>query len=291
MPMALNPAAGRLVSANHIVPAAGYPHYLGSIWAGGWRAQAIHDALDAVEAAGPAMHTVEQSVALQSDFRCIPNERLRDSFISLSQDELGSLQLAEAEAEALAALTGWDGVMSTDSVGAAVAEVAADVLSGLLLEHLLAAPPALALYHDTEELLQLYKGKGQHPTLSPRSELRSGVRGRVLTALAEPERCATRCSAPRPKQPVTQNFRCSSARARHDGDCTASELAERMQWLGSGRRCLRLAAGWPSTSGRPSPTGSGERSTRSQSTTSWCVRATPLASLPLFYFGKARTVV
>jgi acyl-homoserine lactone acylase PvdQ len=231
MPMALDPPAGRIVSANHRVPPPGYPHHLGHIWMAGWRAAAIHDALDAQPA-----QTLEASRLLQLDFRCIPGERLRDRYAALAPAERAAIAGASAlSAAALGALEGWDGRMEAASAGAsgpgpsgrlsalsvshsksvlygvfvwargalnrqkcwfparAVYELVAEALGGLLLAHLLATAGLNTEGADAAAALQLYKGKGMHPTLAPRSELRSGLRGRVLAAVEDPASCgATR---------------------------------------------------------------------------------------------------
>jgi|EP01047_Picozoa_sp_COSAG01_P059034 penicillin amidase len=83
MPTITNPAEGKIVSANHRIEPPDFPHNLGDIYVAGWRAQAIHDALDAAAARGERLGIAECQV-LQCDFRCIPGERLRQHFRALS---------------------------------------------------------------------------------------------------------------------------------------------------------------------------------------------------------------
>ena len=62
LPQAYNPAAGRIVNANHRVVPADYPWHLTDDWAAPYRARRIYQRLDA-----PTPHTVQASTDLQTD--------------------------------------------------------------------------------------------------------------------------------------------------------------------------------------------------------------------------------
>ena len=96
MPHSINPHAGKLVSANHRIIPTTDDVYLGNIWIAGWRALAIHDALDAWEATGVRVG-IDENEALQMDFRCVPGEHFRNFFSSNQMKLENTQQLSETE--------------------------------------------------------------------------------------------------------------------------------------------------------------------------------------------------
>ena len=192
MPHSINPEGGKLVSANHrIVPTTDDTSYLGNIWVAGWRAQAIHDALDEWEAKGVRVG-LHENQALQMDFRCIPGEHFRDLF-ALNQTKIKTTQqLSEIELAAMGALVAWDGRMEAASIGATVYELTADAVADLVFECLLARTAtdsrdnARGKSLQAERLLQMATGQGIDASLRGRSELKNGVVSTVLEALAQP---------------------------------------------------------------------------------------------------------
>ena len=99
LPQALNPPAGRIVTANQRIVADSYPYPMGDGWAPGYRARRIHKMLD-----GTARHTADTMAAMQLD----P--------VSLMARELLPLMLGvnakdETARRALDMLRRWDGTM------------------------------------------------------------------------------------------------------------------------------------------------------------------------------------
>jgi len=147
MPHALNPADGIFVTTNHRIVGDDYPHFLGSIWMNGYRARRILDVLNSRQTLGP-----EDFHKLHVDFTCIPGMELVGLLAGITSDD-------PLVRTALGLLRGWNGVLSTDSVGGAVYEVARYHLVRSLLE------PGLG-----EDLTLQLMGRGFHPLLMPAHE-------------------------------------------------------------------------------------------------------------------------
>ena len=97
-------------------------------------AAAIHDGIDEMTAANHKIG-LDDCQALQTDFRCIPGERLRDCFAE-SQAMVEAEVLSKVEAAALQVFLSWDGRMDPDSVGATLYELVSDAMADHLFEHL-----------------------------------------------------------------------------------------------------------------------------------------------------------
>lgn len=99
LPQTYNPAAGRIVSANHRVAPVGYRHYLGRIRTPPYRAERIHQMLDA-----NPRHRIKDSAALQGDTLSLMVRDLKPLLTSIRPNEASAR-------EALALVKSWDGVM------------------------------------------------------------------------------------------------------------------------------------------------------------------------------------
>ncbi|MBI2921672.1 MAG: penicillin acylase family protein [Planctomycetes bacterium] len=143
MPHALNPRAGRVVTANHRIVPDGYPHFLGAAWMNGWRARRIEEALSEKKNG----FTAADFRALQADLVCLPGRELVARLA-------GTAGASAAETAALDLLRAWDGVLGPDSRGGAVYEVLRGFLARELLE------PVLG-----RELAARALGAGTHPLI------------------------------------------------------------------------------------------------------------------------------
>jgi penicillin amidase len=101
-----------VATANQMNLPPGFPHPTGYEWASPFRHQRISEVL----AASPQL-TVEQAVALQTDFRSEPARRLVALLAAMAPPE------DRAAVRALAMLRRWDGVLSPASAEAALFEV------------------------------------------------------------------------------------------------------------------------------------------------------------------------
>jgi penicillin amidase len=164
MPHALNPAEGVLVTSNHRVVGDDYPHFLGRIWMNGYRARRIQDVLSAPRPLGP-----DDFRRLHTDFTCIPGAELARLLSGMTTDD------PDARV-ALDLLKKWDGILTTDSVGGAVYEVARYHLVLNLLEPGLGADLTLGIM-----------GRGFHPLLMPAHEFYGHDTVALLRLLKEPE--------------------------------------------------------------------------------------------------------
>ena len=105
LPRVHNPAGGVIVTANHPIAPADYPHHISYEWAGGYRAQRIMGTL-----AGNDRHDVASFRELQQDrvslFARAVLPRLRHA--------VDGLRLRETAMHARELLDGWDGAMDPD---------------------------------------------------------------------------------------------------------------------------------------------------------------------------------
>ena len=147
MPHTLNPSRGYVLNCNHCLVPDEYPHFLGSVWMNGYRAQRIAEVFS-----GKSQLGVADFEALQLDFACLPGRQ----FVNL----LEGLESADPDVQlALNHLRGWDGRLTTDSTGGAVYEVARYSVVRNLIE------PGLG-----SELTNRFMGLGFHPLLHYASE-------------------------------------------------------------------------------------------------------------------------
>ncbi|HVS64719.1 MAG TPA: penicillin acylase family protein [Thermoanaerobaculia bacterium] len=112
LPVESNPARGWVATANQMNLPPGFSDPTGYEWAAPFRHQRIAEVLETT----PAL-TVEQAVALQTDFLSVPARRLVALIEGISAPE------GSSAARALALLQGWDGVLSAGSGAAALFEI------------------------------------------------------------------------------------------------------------------------------------------------------------------------
>lgn len=112
MPHALNPRQGYLVTSNHKIVGDDYPYFLGNVWMNGYRARRLSDLIESREKLAP-----QDFHAMHVDFTCLPGRE----FVSA----LAGFSSADPQVERLLELLrAWDGVLSPESVGGTVYEVA-----------------------------------------------------------------------------------------------------------------------------------------------------------------------
>ena len=142
MPHTFNPRRGLVVTTNQKLVGDRYRYALGKVYMNGYRARRIEQVLNARPKVGP-----EDFRALQSDFTCLPGlefvERLRG--FSTTDARAG---------QALELLCTWNGVLSADTIGGTIYEIARARLVRNLLE------PGLG-----KELSTRVMGQGFHPVL------------------------------------------------------------------------------------------------------------------------------
>jgi penicillin amidase len=164
MPHALNPRQGYVVNCNHRPVAEDYPHFLGSVWMNGYRAERVVEVLTSKPQLG-----VDDFEALQLDVTCLPGRR----FVAL----LDGFESAEPDVQlALEQLRGWDGRLTPDSTGGTVYEVARYGVVRNLVE------PGLG-----PELATRFMGLGFHPLLFVASEFYGHDTVVMLRLLEDPE--------------------------------------------------------------------------------------------------------
>ncbi|MEQ8664379.1 MAG: penicillin acylase family protein [Rhodospirillales bacterium] len=103
LPIAFNPAADRIVSANNRIVSTDYPHFITDDWAPPYRAGRIFELLDATP-----RHTRETFRVMQSDLVSPMARDLIDRMTAISPSD-------PRAAEATELLSRWDGVMSPDA--------------------------------------------------------------------------------------------------------------------------------------------------------------------------------
>jgi penicillin amidase len=140
-----NPPDGTIVTANNRIVPDDYPHLISTEWLNPYRAQRIADLLGRRD-----RHTPAQMAQIQTDVYSLPLARLRD--LVAGQEAADAL-----ERRALGLLAGWDGEMTTESAGAAIAAT--------LLRHL-----TLEAYAETGRELERFLGAKGFSLLSPMLE-------------------------------------------------------------------------------------------------------------------------
>ncbi|MFX0126105.1 MAG: penicillin acylase family protein [Candidatus Hodarchaeota archaeon] len=164
MPHALNPEKGFVVNCNHRIIPDDYPHYLGSCWMNGYRAQRIEEVLENKEKV-----SVEDFKALQNDVMCIPGLELKKRLKNHKSSD-PDVQIA------LELLNSWDGQLTTTSIGGTVYEVTLHCLIKNILVQALG-----------EELTYTVMGKGFHPLLYSSHEFHGYESVNVLNFLDNPD--------------------------------------------------------------------------------------------------------
>ncbi len=102
LPRSVNPGEGAVVTANHRITPAGYPHFLTSEWQPPYRADRIRQLLDA-----EPKHTVHTTARIQAD---VVSLAMREILPRL----LATRPRSEEARRALALLAKWDGAMAPE---------------------------------------------------------------------------------------------------------------------------------------------------------------------------------
>lgn len=103
LPVAYNPAPGRIVSANNRIVSTDYPHFITDDWAPPYRARRIFELLDA-----SPLHSSESFLSMQTDIVSTMARDLLPRMTAISPRD-------RRAAEAVARLSRWDGVMTPDA--------------------------------------------------------------------------------------------------------------------------------------------------------------------------------
>jgi len=144
MPHALNPERAYILNCNNKITPKGYPHFLGSVWMNGYRAQRLTELIESRNKC-----SIQDHRDLQMDLKCIPGLELVTRLDGISEPDK-DIQLA------MRLLQEWDGYLTPESVGGTVYEV----VRYMLIRELLT--PALG-----EELVtRVMGGAGAHPLLA-----------------------------------------------------------------------------------------------------------------------------
>ncbi len=150
LPHLVNPPEGFIASANNRVAAA-FPHFLGSEFATGERAQRIVERLK------------QQPVTDIALFQQMQQEQISPTMQTIA-GYLGGLRPADPElAAAVEAVRHWDGRLAADSAAAALCEVFSRALMQTILDRQIAAGEA------GRDLTARYLGKGPTPILAEAS--------------------------------------------------------------------------------------------------------------------------
>lgn len=162
MPHAFNPREGYLVTANNRIVDDDFPHFLGSLWMNGYRAQRIADLLT-----DRHLISVPDCEQMQMDMMSIPGIELVGS--------LASFEVTDPDAIlAMQLLRDWDGRLGVGSIGGSVYQVFAACLSDEILTPILG-----------RELAQEYLGRGPHPILMPITEFHGQWISTLLRAIGD----------------------------------------------------------------------------------------------------------
>lgn len=113
MPHVFNPQSGYVISANHKIVDDDFPYFMGNIWMNGYRARRIRDLLESEPKWGK-----EGFARIQNDLFCIPGHRFASYYRTLGMG--GDARLEQARQ----LLANWNGILTPDSIGGALYEVA-----------------------------------------------------------------------------------------------------------------------------------------------------------------------
>ncbi|MGD9953604.1 MAG: penicillin acylase family protein [Burkholderiales bacterium] len=102
LPLAYNPPAGTIVTANHRITPPGYRHFISSEWQPPYRARRIEELLGALP-----RHSIGSFARIQGDVVSLPMRELLPRL-------LRTQPASEEARRALARLAGWDGAMDTE---------------------------------------------------------------------------------------------------------------------------------------------------------------------------------
>lgn len=145
MPHALNPEQGFIVTANNKIEPEDYPHFLGSIYMNGYRANRLTRMIRAKEKLEP-----KDFVAMQMDYTCIPGKQFAQYFKGLEFETAELQRYADM-------LLAWDGVLRPDQVEGSLYQVGKYMAVRKMYE---AALP-------DKQLVQELMGTGFHAIYAP----------------------------------------------------------------------------------------------------------------------------
>lgn len=163
MPHLFNPEKNWLVTCNHKIVGDNYPHYLGSTWMNGYRANRLEEIFKR-----GSNFSVKDFMKLQLDFKCIPGLQFAQHFTNIKSEN-------PKTKEAIRLLVKWDGELTKSSAAGCIYQVTKHFLIHNILD------PVLG-----EELAKQYRGGGFHPILSPMSEYMGHDSVAILRMLDNP---------------------------------------------------------------------------------------------------------
>lgn len=112
LPQSLNPESGYIVSANNKNHSTDYPYLISHSWSPPYRAERITEAIEAHIQAGRKL-VVQDFIELQGDYKSLQAKQLLVFLLQLTSQ-------SSKQKNAIDHLKRWDGVMSEDSVAAAI---------------------------------------------------------------------------------------------------------------------------------------------------------------------------
>lgn len=176
LPQSLNPPSGRIVNANHRIVPDSYRYFLGHGWTPAYRAQRIHQILDA-----QPRHTPESFALAQIDK------------VSLAARDLLPLMLPHAGTDGIAGaarelLSVWDGAMARERPEPLIFTAWLRALNRRLYEHRLGPDfPAVWDLKPTfvKNVLMTQQRWCDDPATQPAEDCPTAIRGALDDALAE----------------------------------------------------------------------------------------------------------
>ncbi len=165
MPHTLNPDRGYVVSANNKVVNADFPHFMGNVWMNGYRARRIEELLLQKD-----KWRRDDFPAIHMDVFCRPGLEFVAHLKDVANVE-GKAKLARDR------MVGWDGQLTTNSVGGCLYQVVRRELLSLLFR--------LGTEHHHHEPWLI--GRGMDPVLFKVSEFQGKDTTALLDLLQNPE--------------------------------------------------------------------------------------------------------
>ncbi len=164
MPHALNPDQGYLVSCNHKIVPDNTPYFFGNMWMNGYRARRLVELIESCQEI-----SFDDHKEFQMDVKCFPGLEFVDCLKNVTDPDL-DVQLA------LRLLMGWDGYLTTNTIGGTVYEVSRYTLIRNLFESVLGS-----------DLTNRFMGRGFHPLLYHSNEFYGHDTVVMLRLLNNPE--------------------------------------------------------------------------------------------------------
>ncbi len=168
MPHALNPEQGFIVTANNKIVPDDFPHYLGSVWMNGYRAERITQLVKEKIVKGEKLD-LEDGNKIMGDVYSIPGVKFVKHIIELETDNSLVLEVQEI-------LGSWNGYMDPELVGPTLYQVIRYYLTRSIFEEKLG-----------EKLTNKIMGDGYHPILLAANEFQGHDIDIILNLLENPE--------------------------------------------------------------------------------------------------------